>query len=331
LNPLSDIPSSNAPPKVIVAEDDATMREYVANLLRSQGIQVEAVDSGQKVINRVNRDRVDLIMLDIVMPGLDGLDTCRLIKGIVQDDFLPVILLTAKADINSRVVGLRIGADDYICKPFDERELLARVNNLLRIKRMHDQLNESKAHLQSLSIKDELTGLFNYRYLQSRFAEEFKRAERYHEPLACVMADIDFFKKVNEQFGHDAGDEVLREIAKRLLNAVREIDVVVRYGGEAFLLVLPSTRFPGALTVADRVWRAIGSKPFLINDTTQKLTVSLGIAVFPSSDIKTKDDLIKAADHALAQSKKEGRDGICVFQHQGYIYKPDSLIRSSDD
>ncbi len=314
-----------------MAEDDATMRDYVAKLLRSQGMQVDAVDSGQKAINRVNRDRFDLIMLDIVMPGLDGLDTCRLIKGITQDDFLPIVLLTAKADIDSRVVGLRIGADDYICKPFDERELLARVNNLIRIKRMHDQLNESKAHLQSLSIKDELTGLFNYRYLQSRFTEEFKRAERYHEPLACVMADIDFFKKVNEQFGHDTGDDVIREIAKRLLTAVREIDVVVRYGGEAFLLVLPSTNFPGALAVADRVWRAIGTKPFFINDTSQKLTVSLGVAVFPSTDIKTKDELIKAADHALAQSKQEGRDGICVFQHQGYIYKPDSLIHSSNE
>jgi len=314
-----------------VAEDDEAMREYVAKLLRSQGMQVEAVDNGQEAINRVRRGRVDLILLDIVMPGLDGLDTCRLIKGISQDEFLPIILLTAKLDIDSRVLGLGIGADDYICKPFDERELLARVNNLLRIKRMHDQLNERKAQLLSLSFKDELTGLFNYRYLQSRLSEEFKRAERYHEPLACIAADIDSFQKINDQFGHDAGDEVIREIAKRLLTVVREVDVVVRCGGETFLLVLPSTSFPGAIAVADRVWRAIGTKPFLINDTSQRLTVSLGVAVFPGTDIRTKDELIKAADLALAQSKKEGRDGIFAFQHQGYIYKPDSSICASDD
>lgn len=263
-----------------------------------------------------------MILLDIVMPGLDGLDTCRLIKGITQDEYLPIILLTAKTDIDSRVTGLRIGADDYICKPFDERELLARVNNFLRIRRMHEELNESRTQLQLLSFRDELTGLFNYRYLHSRVSEEFKRAERYHEPLACIMADIDFFKDVNDRFGHDAGDQVIKESAQRVLNAVREIDVVARYGGEAFLLILPSTNFPGALAVADRIWRAIGTEPFHIINTSHKLTTSLGVAVFPSSDIRTKDDLIKAADCALFQSKREGRDGICVFQHQGYFYHP---------
>jgi two-component system, cell cycle response regulator len=323
VNSISDARTSSAP-IVLIADDDATTREYIAKLLRNQGIEVEVVDSGQKAINRINRGRVDLVMLDIIMPGLDGLDTCKLIKGIVQDEFLPIILLTGKADVESRVIGLRIGADDYICKPFDKRELLARVNNLLRIKRMHDQVNESKARLRTLSVKDDLTELFNYRYLESRMNEEFKRAERYHEPLACVMVDIDFFKQVNDQFGHDAGDTVLREFAQRLLKAVREIDVVVRYGGEIFLLVLPSTNFPGALAVADRVWRAIRNRPFIINNMNKAITASLGVAVFPSSDIKTKDDLIKAADHALFQAKAEGRDGICVFQHQGYIYKPES-------
>jgi two-component system, cell cycle response regulator len=323
VNSISDAQSSSAP-TVLVADDDSKTREYLTKLLRSQGIEVEAVDSGQKAINRVNRGRVDLVMLDIIMPGLDGLDTCRLIKGIMRNEFLPIVLITAKTDVESRVIGLRIGADDYICKPFDERELLARVNNLLRIKRMHDLMNESKARIQSMSDKDELTGLFNCRYLESRVNEEFKRAERYREPLTCIMVDIDFFKEVNDQFGLDAGDAVLREMARRLLKAVREVDVVVRSGGEKFLLVLPSTNFPGALSVADRVWRSIGSNPFIINNTSKALTVSLGVAVFPSSDIKTKDDLIKAADHALFQAKAEGRDGICVFQHQGYIYKPES-------
>jgi two-component system, cell cycle response regulator len=139
------------------------------------------------------------------------------------------------------------------------------------------------------------------------------------------MADIDFFKEVNDLFGHEAGDQVLREIGARLRGAVRDVDVVSRYGGEEFLLILPSTGFTGALAVADRVWRAISGEPFMVDQYSKQVTVSLGVAVFPSRDIKTKDELIKAADRALYQTKEEGRDGICVFQHEGYIYRPESV------
>jgi two-component system cell cycle response regulator len=315
----------NAQPTILLAEDNQATREFIAQLLSDNGMKVEVVENGQQAVSLARDGKFDLILLDILMPGLDGLDACRLIKSITQDEFIPIIILTAKTDIESRVVGLRIGADDYICKPFDKRELLARVNNLVRIKRMHDHVKESKASLEALSIKDELTGLYNYRYLQTRVTEEFKRAERYREPLACIMVDIDFFKEVNDLLGHEAGDEVLRQLSERLNHAVREIDVVARYGGEEFLLILPSTNFTGALAVADRVWRAVGSEPFVVNEYPKKITISLGVAVFPSRDIKTKDDLIRASDRALYQSKQEGRDGICVFQHQGYIYRPDSI------
>jgi two-component system, cell cycle response regulator len=160
-----------AQPTVLLAEDNPVQREYISKLLGDHGMNVEVVENGQQAVSRSRDGNLDLILLDILMPGLDGLDACRLIKGITQEEFLPIILLTAKTDVDSRVVGLRIGADDYVCKPFDDRELLARVNNLLRIKRMHDHIKESKAHLEILSIQDELTGLYNYRYLQSRVSE----------------------------------------------------------------------------------------------------------------------------------------------------------------
>jgi two-component system cell cycle response regulator len=331
LNEPVDKESESGEPLILLADDDTAMREFVCSLLREQGLQVKGVEDGHQAVSRVKEGGVDLVLLDIMMPGLDGLDCCRLIKGMTQDDYLPVVLLTAKSDNDSRVAGLRIGADDYVTKPFDERELLARVNKLLRIKRMHDEVAASKDHLMNLAIHDELTGLYNYRYLQSRVNEEFKRAERYHEPLACIMADIDYFKEVNDLFGHDAGDEVLREIGNRLRDAVREVDVVARYGGEEFLLVLPSTNFSGALSVADRVWRSIGSTPFEVGESSKRITVSLGVAVYPSRDIRSKDDLLKAADRALYQSKGEGRDGICVFQHQGYIYRPEAQPRPESE
>jgi diguanylate cyclase (GGDEF)-like protein len=312
-------PPVGTPPRILVADDDAVSREYVSSLLRTHGMTVEAVEDGHRAVARARDMQLDLVLLDIIMPGMDGLDSCRLIKSITQDTFLPVVLLTAKTDTDSRVSGLRIGADDYVCKPFDERELLARVNNLLRIKRMHDHVSNAKQRLATLAVQDELTQLYNYRYLHSRLNEEFKRAERYREPLACVMIDIDHFKHVNDRRGHDVGDDVLREVALRLTQAVREIDVVARYGGEEFLLVLPSTNFSGALSVADRVWRAIGNSPIALQARSENVTASMGVAVYPSRDIKNKDQLLKAADRALYQAKNEGRDRICVFQHLGYI------------
>jgi diguanylate cyclase (GGDEF)-like protein len=233
------------------------------------------------------------------------------------------MLLTAKSDTDSRVEGLRIGADDYVSKPFDERELLARVGGMLRIKQLHDDVQLAKSRLARLAVQDELTGLYNYRYLHTRLAEEFKRAERYRDPLACAMIDIDKFKSFNDAHGHDVGDAVLAEVAERLRGAVREIDVVARYGGEEFLLVLPSTHFSGALTVADRVWRAVGGVPLRKEGKELSITISVGVALYPSRDVRTKDQLLKAADRALYQAKEDGRNRICVFQHQGYIYKPE--------
>jgi diguanylate cyclase (GGDEF)-like protein len=308
---------------IVVAEDDRVTREYVGGLLRGHGFRVETVASGQEAIDLVKKGGIDLVLLDIIMPGLSGLDSCRLIKTMTEDSFLPVMLLTAKRDTDSRVEGLRIGADDYVCKPFDERELLARVGGMLRIKQLHDDVQIAKKRLAQLAVQDELTGLYNYRYLHTRLAEEFKRAERYRDPLACAMIDIDHFKKFNDEHGHDVGDAVLAEVAHRLRGAVREIDVVARYGGEEFLLVLPSTHFSGALTVADRVWRAVGGVPLRKEGKEYNITVSVGVALYPSRDVRTKDQLLKAADKALYQAKEDGRDRICVFQHQGYIYKPE--------
>lgn len=321
----SSTPPSAGPARVLVAEDDATTRDYLSTLLRAHGMQVIIAEDGHHALAKARDAQPDLALLDIIMPGIDGLDCCRLIKGITQDGFLPVVLLTARSDTDSRVSGLRIGADDYVCKPFDERELLARINNLLRLKRLHDQINNAKERLAALAVQDDLTGLYNYRYLQTRLTEEFKRAERYREPLSCVMIDVDHFKRINDRFGHDAGDRTLRDTAQRLLKSVREIDVVARYGGEEFLLVLPSTNFSGALSVAERVWRSIGGEPFELPNARERITASVGVAVYPSRDIKTKDQLLKAADRALYQAKHEGRDRICVFQHQGYIYRPESM------
>src|SRR6185503_14740272 len=213
-----------------------------------------------------------------------------------------------------------IGADDYVCKPFEEKELVARVEAMLRIKRLHDHVAAARQKLEQMSVHDELTGLYNYRYLHTRLSEEFKRAERYHDPLASIVVDIDRLQTINDSGGRALGDQIIKAVADVVKKSVREVDVVARFGGDEFLVVLPSTHFAGSVTVAERIWREVGDKPFL-NDLTRsaRVTLSIGVALFPSRDVRTKDALLRAADTALHQAKRDGGNRICVFQQQGYL------------
>ncbi len=308
---------------LVVADDDRITREMLGTILRSHGFVVETVADGQLAVERVARGGVDLVLLDILMPRLSGLEACRLLKGMTSDSFLPVVLVTVKTDTASRVEGLKIGADDYVCKPFDEKELIARVEAMLRIKKLHDHVAKARARLEQLSMHDDLTGLYNYRYLHTRLSEEFKRAERYHDPLACIVIDIDRLQGMNDLGGRSLGDSVVRGVAEVIRKSVREVDVVARFGGDEFLVVLPSTHFAGSVTVAERIWREVTEKSFL-GDASKpaNVTLSIGVALFPSRDVRTKDALLRASDAALHQAKRDGGNRICVFQQTGYLYTP---------
>ncbi|HEX7669961.1 MAG TPA: diguanylate cyclase [Polyangiaceae bacterium] len=308
---------------IVLAEDDRLTREQTSAILRSQGYVVETVEDGQLAIELVAKGGVDLVLPDVMMPKMSGLETCRVLKSMQRDAFLPVVLLTVKSDTASRVEGLKIGADDYVCKPFDETEFLARIDAMLRIKKLHDHVSQVRSRLEQVSVHDELTGLYNYRYLHTRLSEEFKRAERYHEPLACMVIDIDRLEDHNEARGRDAGDRVVKEVADAIRRAVREIDVVARFGGDEFLLALPSTHFAGSVTVAERLFREVSGAPSgALGTEAPRATVSIGVALYPSRDVRTKDALLRAADTALRQAKRDGGSRICVFQQEGYLYTP---------
>jgi len=287
---------------------------------------VDAVPDGQAAVERVGRGGVDLVLLDVLMPRMTGLEACRLIKGMTSDAFLPVVLLTVRTDSASRVEGLRIGADDYLCKPFDEQELLARVEAMLRIKKLYDHVAEARLRLEQLSIHDPLTGLYNYRYLHSRLNEEFKRAERYHEPLACMVVDIDGLSQHNESGGREHGDRVLCHVTDSLRRSMREVDVAARFGADEFLVLLPSTHFAGSVTVAERLFRDATERPVAgAPEKTPPVSLSIGIALYPSRDVRSKDQLLRGADAGLHHAKREGKGRICVYQQSGQIYTPVAL------
>lgn len=312
----------NVPARIVVADDDRVGRELLAGMLRKAGHTVEVVSDGQQAVDRVAQGGVDLVLLDVVMPKMSGLEACRILKGIAGDGFIPVVLVTVKTDTASRVDGLKIGADDYVCKPFDEQELLARTGAMLRIKRLHDHIAAERERLAKLSIHDELTGLYNYRYLHTRLEEELRRAERHHEPLACAMIDIDQLKPINEIAGRGVGDEVIRGVASAIRRTVRDIDVVARYGGEEFLVILPNTHFAGSVSAAERIWREAQQIRVEYDGRSISPCVSIGIAFYPSRDVRTKDSLLRGTDAALQQAKREGGNRICIFQQQGLVHSP---------
>ncbi|MFO0682449.1 MAG: diguanylate cyclase [Sandaracinus sp.] len=296
--------------RVAVVDDDKVQRERVAALLRAEGYTVHALEGAGRVLEMHQRRELDLVLLDVVLEGLSGIECCRMLKA--TGVFLPVVLVTSRTDPDSRLEGLRIGADDYLAKPFDQRELLLRVASFVRLKKSFDAMSAQRDKLRETSILDELTGLYNVRYLQTRLAEEWKRAERHHEPLAVAFVDVDHLRVVNERHGHDAGDAVLKEIGARLRGAVREIDVLTRYGGEEFVALLPSTHLSGAATVAQRIAKAVAEKPIDGGTGGIRATVSVGISLFPSPGVQTRDMLLRAADRALLRAKSEGEGRICI-------------------
>ncbi|PKN32470.1 MAG: diguanylate cyclase response regulator [Deltaproteobacteria bacterium HGW-Deltaproteobacteria-20] len=328
----SDPPAG--PPVIVVADDDRVTRDTICSILTRAGYLVTPANDGQEAVEIVGQGGVDLVLLDILMPRLGGIEACRIIKSVTGDAFVPVMLVTVKTDTASRVEGLKIGADDYITKPFEEREMIARIEAMLRIKRLNDHLVSVRQKLERLSVYDELTGLYNFRYLHTRLREEFKRAERYHEPLACVVIDVDNLRMHNERGGQALGDAILRGVADSVRRCVREVDVVARYGGEEFLVILPSTHMAGSVAVAERIWREVRGRVFVgePGGVASRVAVTVGVAMYPSPDIKTKEALLRAADTALMNAKREGGDRVCVFQQHGTVYTPDlvPVVRRPD-
>lgn len=326
---------------VLVADDDRATREQLAAILRAGGHTVELCEDGQEAVSRVAQGGIDLVLLDVLMPRLSGTEACRLLKSVAVGSFLPVILVTGRNDVTSRVEGLRLGADDYVGKPFDPAELAARVDAMLRIRRIVGAVTEDRDRLLRRAVFDELTGLPNRRLFESRLNEERKRAERHQEPFACVLVGIatggpsaSTDAQADEgPLGRAAGlstpsfraqlDRLIVRGAAAVKRSVREADVVARFGSATIGAILPHTHFVGAIAAAERIHRDVVAAIGEGEDA-----VAIGAALYPSRDARTVEGLIASAESALDEAWFSGGGQICILQQRKYLYTPAPLPRS---
>ena len=314
-------PSRHEPKKrLLVVDDHEDNVEVLRARLEARGYDVRGVNDGQAALDTVDEWLPDLILLDVMMPNIDGLEVVRRIKANEDLPFIPVIMQTALDSTERMVAGFEAGADDYVTKPINFAELEARVKSLLRIKALQEALAERERELSDMndmllriSLTDGLTGIDNRRSLETKLHEMFKHSHRLEEPLACVMCDIDHFKKVNDTYGHQVGDDVLKEFAQILKGEAREIDSVGRYGGEEFLLLLPGTVLDSAATFADRLRQRVEQHTFSYEGGTFKRTMSCGVAAWPHPKVTDAEAMLKAADDALYVAKEMGRNRVIRF------------------
>lgn len=311
------MPNSN---RILVVDDVPVNIQLLVTYLAAEGYDVVSAKDGHDAMKAVKEHQPDLILLDVMMPKMNGFKVCEVIKSDDATKFIPVILVTALNELEDKVKGMNSGADDFLAKPFNKLELLVRVRSLLRIKHLHDELQEkvielqrTKEELRQLAITDGLTGLYNYRYFKEQLLQELKRAQRHSLNISVVMIDIDHFKQYNDKNGHPAGDVVLKDIARLLRDNIRNIDLAARYGGEEFSLILIETDKPSAKIVSEKIRKLVEDYGFAYESSQPdgKLTISTGVATFPE-DGEDFDTLVSKADQRLYRAKEAGRNLIFV-------------------
>jgi two-component system cell cycle response regulator len=296
---------------LLLVEDEPTQRLLMSRMLRAVGYSVDVAEDGETALRMIKTGKYQLVLTDWEMPGMDGITLCRL----VREANLPsvyILLLTSHVAVAHAVEGLRAGANDFIRKPADETELVARLDVGRRMVLLEQSLREANSQIEKLSVTDSLLGIFNRRYLHERLPQESARSRRYGKPLSLVMADLDHFKRINDTHGHQVGDLVLQHVVKLARSALRVSDWIARYGGEEFVIVLPETPLLGAYAVAERMRRLCAETPVELPGAQLLVTASFGVAtidgVSPSDE--DADAMLRDADRALYASKRAGRNRI---------------------
>jgi diguanylate cyclase (GGDEF)-like protein len=302
-------------PLILIIDDTQGMRSQIVSILKQSGLAAGIIEADNVIdgFKLLLAKPVDVVLCDLEMPKMDGLKFLDLQRGREDRRDVPVIILTGRDEPEQKIRALERGASDYITKPFDAGELIARVKVQLKIKLLQDDLKERNQRLEELLDTDHLTQLANRRHLMRTLAQEFQRSQRSGHSVSLVMIDIDHFKAINDTYGHQRGDLVLKVVAETFLDQVREYDLAARFGGEEFALVLPETDSPKAQQVAERIREAIQALRFSGALEPLQMTISLGVATCPHKSVKDIEDLIRLADDALYTAKHQGRNRVEVF------------------
>ncbi len=304
---------------ILIVDDVEDNLEILGDLLTFNGYNVKSAQSGEAALKRVQADRPDLILLDILMPGMDGFEVCTRLKADDDTKDIPVIFVSSMTDIDSKVRGFKVGGVDYINKPFQHAEILVRVNTHITLLRLRKHLEEQNAELERLANTDYLTNLYNRRCFFRRAEEEFAEVARSGTPMSITLIDLDHFKRINDTHGHLVGDRVLVHMAQLIRSHCRESDVVARYGGEEFIILHPSLDRQNAFRVAERIRKGVEATPFLHERHEIGLTLSAGVVDTQTSKVCQRiDDVLALADIALYQAKDAGRNRVVVFEGQDY-------------
>jgi diguanylate cyclase (GGDEF)-like protein len=284
---VGEMPKKN---KILVVDDVPVNVQLLTTYLTSVGYEVVTARDGQEALEQVAVTLPDLILLDVMMPKLNGFEVCERLKSDPMTRVIPVIMVTALNEIEDKIKATESGADDFVSKPFNKLELLTRVKSLLRIKQLHDELSakvreleQARERLRQLAITDGLTGLYNHRYFKEHLEQELYRASRHQSHVSVVMVDIDHFKKFNDTYGHPAGDAILRAIARLLKENIRKIDLAARYGGEEFCLVLVETNKTAAVIAAEKVRRLVEARAFDLRKDGQLLPAAANLLIVSRS------------------------------------------------
>jgi two-component system cell cycle response regulator len=301
---------------IAIVDDDAAIRRLVRLFLTRSGYGIAEYCAGEEARQQLHTTPWDLAILDRRLPDMDGAALCHELKSDPELRNRYIIMLTGEADQADKVEGLDLGADDYITKPFQPAELLARIRAAKRIVDLQKELMESNKRLERLSITDGLTKLYNHRYFQDELARHFEESQRYQRPLSLAIIDIDFFKKINDTYGHAVGDEVLKAVSKIFQQSIRATDLAARYGGEEFTVMMPETELQDALTFAEKIRAIVESAAFPTSAGPVIATVSVGVAAVPHTRIHAAKEMIVAADKALYRAKKNGRNQVQAEKRQ---------------